>query len=653
MKIGICGYYGLGNSGDEAILAGMVKGLRALDPEVEIVVFSQNPAHTERVHGLPAVWMPPFGVRWLARSLLEGRLLTSLKALWDIDGFILGGGGFLADWQREAILTWLNPAWLAGLLGKKRVLYAVGAGPITTRLGRMVTSTVLNGFDLLSVRDETSKEWLLRCGVRKAIAVVPDPAILVERASEERVAEVLAEEGLDAAEGPWVAMCVAPFFHEPRLWPGQLHRYEKLKEDLVQVTEFIVRQLNARVVFVPMQPAVDGPLSTEVASRLAPDMAGRVQVVGGALSPRDVIGLLDQATLTVGMRLHALILSAAAGTPCVGVAYHHKSRDFLRAIGTERFVPLGDGRLTEDTDLDVPRLCELIQETWECREAVALEIEAAVSDLKARSRESFTEVYEVLRRGQRPANQEPFYEAFHSAASLQPRVIRPDNFTYRAVIAALDRYLGTGMRVLDIGCGLGALSFYMASKGNQVVGIDISERAIQSCRASAQSLGLADRTCFEAVDFISATFEGPFHLILCSEVLEHLPDDYHALAKIHDLLSPGGVVILSVPSANAPVHRLRLRLFGHDAFDERVGHLRRYTSDELTTKVEAAGLRVVESWGTEGALRNFLYVTRPGNLLLRLVRLWVCPIVTTVDSVFLKLLGESQIFVVAIKEVIT
>ena len=225
------------------------------------------------------------------------------------------------------------------------------------------------------------------------------------------------------------------------------------------------------------------------------------------------------------------------------------------------------------------------------------------------------------------------------------RVPRRSDFTYCHLLPVLDRYLAAGQRVLDIGCGTGAVSLYTADRGAGVLGIDISENAVASCRQSARRLGLDAQARFSALDFPRETPSGPFDMVVCFEVLEHLPDDREAVGVVRGLLAPGGAALFSVPSARAPVHRLRMRLRGTDAFDAEAGHLRRYTVEQITALLTEGGLAVLEVRRTEGVLRNALYVTATGRFLVRLVRSFVRGIVTAIDNVLVGLFGESQIIV--------
>jgi len=396
MRIGICGWYGLGNTGDEAILEGMLRGFRAQRPGAEFVIFSQRPQHTQRVHGVPSVWMLPFGPRWAMRSLVERHLGGTLAALRSLDAFVLGGGTLLADWQPEAVLTWLQPAWLAGLLGEGRALYAAGAGPLNTRLGRLMTRLVLDRFDFVSVRNPTSQSWLRRVGLNRQIRIVPDPAVLVQKRDEDLVSKWLGTLTTAAARGNLAAICATPLFYSEALWPGQATRLGRLKADLARVTEFLVRELQAEVALVALLPTVDGPFAHEVRALVSADVASHTSVIARPMLPGQMVSLLEQVRLTVGMRLHSLILSAVAGTPCVGISYHHKCRDFLAALGSRRFVPIGDGTQADNADLDVSRLCQFISEVWQDHGRVAAQTTSAIAGLQKQAWHSAAQALDTL-----------------------------------------------------------------------------------------------------------------------------------------------------------------------------------------------------------------------------------------------------------------
>jgi ubiquinone/menaquinone biosynthesis C-methylase UbiE len=103
-------------------------------------------------------------------------------------------------------------------------------------------------------------------------------------------------------------------------------------------------------------------------------------------------------------------------------------------------------------------------------------------------------------------------------------------------------------RVLDIGCGNARDIARIAECGGQVIGVDISPGMVVAARQALDRMGMSgitlqvgDATC---LDFPDACFDK----ILCSEVIEHIPDAAQALREMRRVLSPGGSLVLSTPN---------------------------------------------------------------------------------------------------------
>lgn len=119
--------------------------------------------------------------------------------------------------------------------------------------------------------------------------------------------------------------------------------------------------------------------------------------------------------------------------------------------------------------------------------------------------------------------------------------------------AVAEAGLEQGARILDLGCGSGPYSFYLARKGFRTVGVDISKTAIAMARELTAQLQLSCE--FVEGDFLSAPFEGRFDLIVDSHFLHCIvfDDDRAAvLARIRDLLAPNGVFMLMTMICEGP-----------------------------------------------------------------------------------------------------
>ncbi len=118
-----------------------------------------------------------------------------------------------------------------------------------------------------------------------------------------------------------------------------------------------------------------------------------------------------------------------------------------------------------------------------------------------------------------------------------------------------------GMRVLDLGCGIGEVSLLAArlvGSHGRVVGIDVDERALATARQSADQQGFANVT-FVHGDLHTWTADDAFDATVGRHVLIHTPEPLKAVKRAFGMLRPGGVAIFQeydfsvIQSAYPPV----------------------------------------------------------------------------------------------------
>lgn len=133
-------------------------------------------------------------------------------------------------------------------------------------------------------------------------------------------------------------------------------------------------------------------------------------------------------------------------------------------------------------------------------------------------------------------------------------------------------------RILEVGCGAGALLDEFALMGHDSTGLETSPRAVALARAIAGTTGGRQALATEPVP----GWEGAFDLVCAFDVLEHVADDSAALGLWLGWLRPGGHVCLSVPA-----HRSRW-----GAGDEWAGHHRRYDRRDLVDLLASHQLEI-------------------------------------------------------------
>jgi SAM-dependent methyltransferase len=145
-------------------------------------------------------------------------------------------------------------------------------------------------------------------------------------------------------------------------------------------------------------------------------------------------------------------------------------------------------------------------------------------------------------------------------------------------------------RILEVGSGLSP----MVTHSERVVYSELSFRALRVLRT------IQPRGLFVVADATRLPFKPDlFATVICSEVLEHLPDDREALRQIAAVMKPGGRLILTFP------HRR-----GYFAADDHfVNHFRRYDLSEMNAHLQSVGLYCVKIQKVLGAVEKMIMIS--------------------------------------------
>lgn len=163
--------------------------------------------------------------------------------------------------------------------------------------------------------------------------------------------------------------------------------------------------------------------------------------------------------------------------------------------------------------------------------------------------------------------------------------------------AMIARRLPDGGRVLDAGCGSGVLSFAAAAQGGEVTAFDASPEMIGICERKLAAHP-DPKVKFELARLEDAERFGraAFDLVLCSSVLEYVPDFWAAVDDLAACLKPGGVLILSMPNGDSlyrSAERIAFRATSRPAYFAHVRHVPRLT--DVKRGLQQRGLQPVES----------------------------------------------------------
>lgn len=297
-KIVISGYYGFDNIGDEAVLQSMLVTLRAYIPEVKITVLSNNPQKTRSLYQVEAI------NRWHIREVA--------KALKESDMLISGGGSLLQDvTSSKTIPYYLGIVKMAQWYNKKVVFYSQGIGPVNKGYNRWLIKYIVNKIDGIFVRDSHSKDLLKQIGVRKPITISADPVLGIKphRDVYKYIKDLF---GKERAVGVYI-----------RPWQNE----ESLLNSLEKALKYVLNE-GYKVYLIPMYYIQDREIAYKLKSRLGENAI----LVDSMLTLDEVAAYTACFDFIIGMRLHSLIMAAAAKVPMIGLSYDPKVTDFLKDI---------------------------------------------------------------------------------------------------------------------------------------------------------------------------------------------------------------------------------------------------------------------------------------------------------------------------------
>ncbi|MEN1759135.1 polysaccharide pyruvyl transferase CsaB [Anoxynatronum sibiricum] len=295
-NIFIFGYYGFNNIGDEAILEAIVGQFRQQMPQVTLTALSYKAAETADRYGIMAVSRNRFVE--VFRSIKKANLVMS------------GGGSILQDvTSSRSLMYYLGIIFLAKVFGRKVAFYGNGFGPITRPLNRWLVRQLINQVDLITVRDEESRQLMQALGIQRPITVTADAAFTLPLL-QGRVAS-------DKSHEPKkVGISV-------RSWKNQ-----SIYLPAVAACADLLAHSGYEVCFLPMQPPADTRVSEEIMNQMTQQAA----VIKVDETPSAMIRAISEMDFIIGMRLHALIFAAIAGVPMVGLSYEAKITSFLKLV---------------------------------------------------------------------------------------------------------------------------------------------------------------------------------------------------------------------------------------------------------------------------------------------------------------------------------
>lgn len=310
MRVTVAAWVGSENLGDELVFRALSRQLHDRGADVEAL--SVDPDGTRSTHVV--------GARGRQSSLMQRRDLT-----------VLGGGGLLQDETSTLNLDLhLAPVWAARARREPAVGVGLGAGRLTTRIGRATVRRSLRGIPL-AVRDAGSADLLEELGLARPVLAadlvvsLPPPATL---------------------PADRIVACLRPWDGRRHRLPARLRRHRpdhSFAQGAARSLDGLSEALGLPVHLVAFDAPKDAPLHESIAGRMASSVTTSVPGLDAVLDE------VAASRLVVAMRYHGGIAATLAGRPSILVGYSSKVDSLAGELGPGaaaiRWAPAGPGDL--------------------------------------------------------------------------------------------------------------------------------------------------------------------------------------------------------------------------------------------------------------------------------------------------------------------
>ena len=350
--VSLSGYYGFNNCGDDALLHAIINDLREQKPDIRINVFSASPKKTMREYAVDSSFR--FDFCGLSKALKNTKMLVN------------GGGSLIQDaTSSRSLRYYTHVIKKAKKLGCKVFVYANGIGPVSDKNVKLA-GEALSLCDGITLRESSSVSELSRLGISPdAATVTADPAITLRGCSSKRAKELLQNIGIVDGR-KIVAVSV-------RDWPKN---DPSLFASLAAVLDETCEKYDVDILFVPMKMPDDLKTTRKVASL----MKRTAFICEKDLPYDELIGIISQSYLMIGMRLHTLIFSVGAAIPTVGIIYDPKIDGFLDYVDVKY-------RLYAEK-FEAEKLSSYISEIMENYDGIKQDISQNLENITIKAKES-------------------------------------------------------------------------------------------------------------------------------------------------------------------------------------------------------------------------------------------------------------------------
>ena len=300
----ICGAYGRGNSGDEAILKAIVDSVKSADPLVPITVMTKKPLETSIRHGINTIY--------------TFKLFNFLRAMKKCSIFINGGGNLIQDsTSSRSLYFYLYTIFAAKRRGCRVLMYGCGIGKVHKPFNRKITKRIINKYaDIITLRDNLSKLDLDAMGITiPDIRLTSDPAMSIIPAPVSDANLYLSSNNIPS-DGKYICFSL-------RQW-GDFDKFD----EFAKAAEYAYAKYGLIPIFLP----IETPRDTEATNTVISHLTCPYHILKAPTDASLLISVFGKMQIVCAIRLHALVFAAASGSPFIAASYDIKVNGFMSYI---------------------------------------------------------------------------------------------------------------------------------------------------------------------------------------------------------------------------------------------------------------------------------------------------------------------------------
>ena len=355
------------NAGDAAILASIMDGISKLHPDTIFDVPTTNPNFIKKNYGKkynvnPISIMPwTLSVRLLGLPTLISIARSDLVLI--TDGIIFDIKLFNPAFNFLITLIFLVP--FARLFRKSVVCFCVGIGPLNTYWGKIFARLVGNRCQQIMVREKDSYDLMRSIGVNTKMDIYADIAF--------RNLPVPTKINFTNKNKGIIGINITGYGSTWIKGRNSNTNWDKITETLINTMNKLVENLSVNVAIITTQI-----MDIEFAKKIINGVKYSESVKffnNNDYSNHQLMGIMGQLDLFIGMRLHSLILASAMTTPIIGLTYAPKVLSLMELLDLKKYV-LELNRIKGDT------LYQLIYQAWQEKNDLKTKLAPKIETLK-------------------------------------------------------------------------------------------------------------------------------------------------------------------------------------------------------------------------------------------------------------------------------